>query len=508
MSAQEQDPVVPIGPDFAVGGVEGVSTLYLYDTSAAIAEAATPAEADAVIGDIQASVTRIYGTTQADEINGVWRGIQAAIDDGDLLPKDIPGFFSYLRYNLGIPSLTAAAVAAAGIAGLILKYKLSQGYNLQPTPLPGTTAATTAPVQPTVTLPLAPTPTPVPNPPAPVPVTGPPVPAPSPPPVVSPPVVTPPSPVTGSPQPSAPVAVGTPATTGQSVVVTAAQGIVNQSVTAPGLTPAEAQAISTALGISVADVYGVVARVVDLMLPLMAPGQVPAALTDLFNAVAVLESQLSPIISGIRDNGGMATGDQLAAAQGALQALMAQVGTVEAQLGDQAPSELQTEITALQGQVGANTSAISTLVATVPTLATVAALSDTQVQVTTAVEQLGATAPSVLGENLASTTAIAQDALRIAEDAEACCSAQTENLSSDENALGGKSNLPNLGKIAGWLFGLTFVAGILDAVVAVFDLPAAFAATAGDAAAISKFADAVAVEVLANPSWQPALVAA
>ena len=184
MSAQEQDPVVPIGPDFAVGGVEGVSTLYLYDTSAAIAEAATPAEADAVIGDIQASVTRIYGTTQADEINGVWRGIQAAIDDGDLLPKDIPGFFSYLRYNLGIPSLTAAAVTAAGIAGLILKYKLSQGYNLQPTPLPGTTAATTAPVQPTVTLPLAPTPTPVPNPPAPVPVTGTPVPAPSPPPVV------------------------------------------------------------------------------------------------------------------------------------------------------------------------------------------------------------------------------------------------------------------------------------------------------------------------------------
>ena len=508
MSAQEQDPVVPIGPDFAVGGVEGVSTLYLYDTSAAIAEAATPAEADAVIGDIQASVTRIYGTTQADEINGVWRGIQAAIDDGDLLPKDIPGFFSYLRYNLGIPSLTAAAVAAAGIAGLILKYKLSQGYNLEPMPLPGTATATTAPVQPTVTPAPYPTPVPVPGGPAPVPVT-PVIPVtPVTPVVPSPLPVTPPPPGTLTANLTTPVAVGSPATTGQQVVVAAAQGIVNQSVTAPGLTPAEAQAISTALGISVADVYGVVARVVDLMLPLMAPGQVPAALTDLFNAVAVLESQLSPIISGIRDNGGMATGKQITYLSEAVEGLVAELGTVISQLGDTAPSELQTEITALQGQVGANTSAISTLVATVPTLATVAALSDTQAQVTTAVEQLGATAPSVLGENLASTTAIAQDALRIAEDAEACCSAQTENLSSDENALGGKSNLPNLGKIAGWLFGLTFVAGILDAVVAVFDLPAAFAATAGDAAAISKFADAVAVEVLANPSWQPALVAA
>jgi len=143
-----------------------------------------------------------------------------------------------------------------------------------------------------------------------------------------------------------------------------------------------------------------------------------------------------------------------------------------------------------------------------PTLATTTALQDVQTEVTTTVEQLGATAPSVLGNELASTTAIAQDALRIAEDAEACCAAQTENLTNDENALGGKSSLQNLGKIAGWLFGLGVVAGLLDTVVAVFDLPAAFAATAGDAAAISKFADAVAVEVLANPSWQPALVAA
>ena len=507
MSAQEQDPVVPIGPDFAVGGVEGVSTLYLYDTSAAIAEATTTAEADTVIGDIQGSVTRIYGTTQADEINGVWRGIQAAIDDGDLLPKDIPGFFSYLRYNLGIPSLTAAAVAAAGIAGLILKYKLSQGYNLEPMPLPGTATATTAPVQPTVNVPLAPTPTPVPNPPAQVPVTGPPVPAPSPPPVVSPPVVTPPSPTTGPPQPSAPVAVGTPATTGQQVVVAAAQGIVNQSVTAPGLTPAEAQAISTALGISVADVYGVVARVVDLMLPLMAPGQVPAALTDLFNAVAVLESQLSPIISGIRDNGGMATGKQITYLSEAVEGLVAELGTVISQLGDTAPSELQTEITALQGQVGANTSAISTLVATVPTLATVANLNVVEGEVATVGSQLALQAPSAMSESLSTTASVAQDALRIAEDAEACCAAQTENLNNDVNDLGGPSALKSLGQLAGLAFGLTFLAGLVDTLVAVFDLPAAIFGTVADVGTISGYADKVANQVMANTSWADSMAA-
>ena len=508
MSDPQPDPVEPIGPDFGVTSLGEVSTLYLYDTSAQIALATTPAEVANVFDDIEASVTRIYGPVQADEINGVWRGIEAAINDGDLTPGQIPGFFSYMRFNLGVPSLTAAAVTAAGIAGLILKYKLHLGYDLEPMPLPGTATVPTAPVQPTVTPAPYPTPVPVPGGPAPVPVPTPPVPVPISPPVVPPPVVTPPSPSSSAPTAPAPVAVGQPQTTGQKVVVQAATQLVNQSVTAPGLTPAEAKAISTAIGISVVDVYKVVAQVIDLMLPNLAPGQVPAALTDLFQATKVLESQLDPIISGIRDNGGMATGNQVTFLAEAIQGLVGQIGQLDSELQERAPSSLGTDLDTTKTAVAANTTAITGIEQVLPTLATTTALQGVQTEVTTTVEQLGMTAPSQLGSELGTTTAIAQDALRVAEDAEACCSAQTSRLDDDETQLGGKPNLPNLGKIAGWLFGLGFVATLLDTVVAVFDLPAAFAGTVDDVETLSSWADAAATQAISDTSWASMVAAA
>ena len=96
---------------------------------------------------------------------------------------------------------------------------------------------------------------------------------------------------------------------------------------------------------------------------------------------------------------------------------------------------------------------------------------------------------------------MAGNAERIATDAEQCCEAQTGNLSNLQKNLGGASGLANLAKLAGLAFGLSFLAGIVDAVVAVFDLPAVFAATVDDVETLSGWADKCAVQAISDTSW-------
>jgi hypothetical protein len=112
-----------------------------------------------------------------------------------------------------------------------------------------------------------------------------------------------------------------------------------------------------------------------------------------------------------------------------------------------------------------------------------------------------------MSESLSTTASVAEDALRIAEDAEACCAAQTENLNNDVNDLGGPSALKSLGQLAGLAFGLTFLAGLVDTLVAVFDLPAAIFGTVADVGTISGYADKVANQVMANTSWADSMAA-
>lgn len=501
MSNPEPEPIEPIGPDFATAGVAGISTLYLYDTSALVAMAGSTTEADTVIDDIEASVTRIYDTDTAGNIVAVWNGVRAAIDDGDLTPQQVPQFFDWLRYTANTPVLTAGMVTAAAVAGLLVRFKESLGYDLGPTPLPGVATKPTAPVEPS-TQPLPVTPAP-PITPAPAPAPVPPAPAPAPSPVPTPaPTPAPP------PTPAPAVAVPQPVTTGQKVVVQAASGVQNQTISGGGFNQAQANTISEAVGIATITAYRVLAEVTDLMLPGMAPGQVTAKLTALANAVAGLKAQLAPLRTAVRDNGGAATGQQVAWLSQALEALTAQIGILDSQLAGTLPSQLLTDVDALKAdaaglaaQTAANTTAIGDLTKEVAGLAPLAALAPLTAEVGTLTNQVGMTAPSALGDALATTTAVANDAERIAKDAEQCCEAQTQNLANALSDVGGTGVLSNLGALAFKAFGLTFLLGLADTLLAIADMPAVIKATAWDAETVAGYANSAAGVAIADFNW-------
>ena len=88
-----------------------------------------------------------------------------------------------------------------------------------------------------------------------------------------------------------PAPVLTTPTQGTATTAAVAGTLVQRSVTAPGLTVAEAKAISTAISVALGDVQTLVAGGIDKMLPNLAPGQVPQALSQLYSAVAILERQ-------------------------------------------------------------------------------------------------------------------------------------------------------------------------------------------------------------------------
>jgi len=117
------------------------------------------------------------------------------------------------------------------------------------------------------------------------------------------------------------------------------------------------------------------------------------------------------------------------------------------------------------------------------------------------ISQMDLTEPSALDSHLNVVGDTATDALRIANDAELCCTTTTGNLNDDVNDLGGKASLPNLGSIAKWLFGIGAVMSIVDTVATILDFPATFAATAADTEAIATWADSAANQLITNKSY-------
>jgi hypothetical protein len=91
--------------------------------------------------------------------------------------------------------------------------------------------------------------------------------------------------------------------------------------------------------------------------------------------------------------------------------------------------------------------------------------------------------------------------LRVAEDAEACCEAQTTNLQNALKDVGGSSVLSQLGKLAGLAFGLPFLLGIADTLLAIADMPAVIKATVWDAEVVSGYAQSAAGVVMADFDW-------
>src|ERR1700677_724020 len=182
-----------------------------------------------------------------------------------------------------------------------------------------------------------------------------------------------------------PVPLPTP-THGQKVVTGAAKKLTTQTTTAPGLTKAEALAISEAIGVATVDVLKAQALVIDRMLPGMAPGQVPEALSQLDTAAAILEHQVEALRKQVGTHSVSGVTGTVASLSNAVTALQAEVAALTAELELKAPSALDSHVNDINAVVTTNTSEIAHLTHEVGNLPTTAALTALTAEVAVTVE--------------------------------------------------------------------------------------------------------------------------
>lgn len=290
-------------------------------------------------------------------------------------------------------------------------------------------------------------------------------------------------------------------THGQRTVADAAKKIVAQQITAPGLSPAAGKAISKAIGIASADLLKAQALGIDRMLPGMAPGQVPEALTQLDTAAGVLEKQLNALQKQVGTGSLGSISGKVSGATAAITALQAELAKVTAELELKAPSELDTHVNAIDKVVTEHTSEIDKINKELPKLATTAALTALTGKVDVAVEDLALKHASALDTALNGVEHSVTALQAKADDLDECCSANSDITNPIRAGGATPSLLHELGNLLKGAFGLSFLAGILDPIVAMFNLPAAFAATVDDVATISTWADGVATELITNGPW-------
>jgi hypothetical protein len=306
--------------------------------------------------------------------------------------------------------------------------------------------------------------------------------------------------------PKAPPA-AVPTTPGGHIVKTALAGTTPSTVTMAGVDAEVAKAVSAAMQAETAALTKLVAQSVDQALGGLQPGQAKSLMQGTANAVAALRKAVAALQAAVK------AGD-LPGVQSDLAKVNAEVAKLISQLDLTEPSALDTKVNTqgdLLGKVGANLSQTELVVigleTTLGLMPTPTELVSTGHAVTKLVSQMDLSEPSALDSHLNAVSNVANDALRVADDAEACCVTQTGNLSNLNKSLGGTSGLANLAKLAGLAFGLSFLAGIVDAVVAVFDLPAVFAATVDDVETLSGWADACATQAISDTSWSKMVAA-
>jgi hypothetical protein len=277
---------------------------------------------------------------------------------------------------------------------------------------------------------------------------------------------------------------------------------VQRTVTAPGLTVAEAKAISTAISVALRDVQKLVAGGIDQMLPNMAPGQVPQALSQLYSAVAILEAQYARMrqqLSGPDDSSVLST---LAAIESTLSEVQDDVIVAEEQLELKAGSSLETQVVGIGDQTTANTSAISTI-----TEQTIPPIAEGLAATTLVANAVNSTVTNDVVPQLATTTEMATQSAATLALTDADCLAElcdAENNVTKPIQAGGAtpSLLKSLGGLLGKALELGFAATIIDTLLTIFDAKAAVSGVVSDTETLAAWAESAAGVITSDLSWQ------
>jgi len=387
--------------------------------------------------------------------------VKTAIGDGTITPAQGGQFLHWLNYNKGVTSITLDSSTTATVTGYLSQWIIEQSALIPPAQVPSPVPAL-APIVPTSPArPLVPNPAP-------------------------PPVLTTP-------------------TVGQTVVTKTVIEVVPQQVQATGAAGPTAAQVQKAIGIAFADAMKAQAAAIDVMLPNLKPGQVPQALDQLNQATHVLENQLNTLRATTTGHAKASLSAQITALQAAVKTDDALIAQLQAQMAEQAPSGLSEDLGKVHDVQVQQGNLLTSIEGTLPTLATAASLTALGSGVSALQRQMALVDPSPLDSALNATTATANQALTAAEQAQECCDDAHAQLGNDETALGGKSALPSLGKLAAGAFGLLSFISFLETIEAIANLPLALKAIIADTTTIAGWAETAAPVIVADMSWADGL---
>jgi hypothetical protein len=300
--------------------------------------------------------------------------------------------------------------------------------------------------------------------------------------------------------PSSPPA-PTPTTPGGHVVKTSLANVKPTTVTMAGVDAEIAKAISAAMQVETNLLTGLVAQAVDQALGGLQPGQAKSQMLGTANSVSALKRSVAALQADVASGAVGTIPADLATITAEVNKLISQMDLSEPSALDSHVNDIGNQVNALSADVSAQGINLGQIMADIPGLATVAALGDTQGQVNKLISQMDLSEPSALDSHLNAVDATATDALRVAEDAEQCCEAQTGNLQNLQKNLGGSSGIGLLGKLAGLAFGLPFLLGLADTLLALADMPAVIKASAWDAEVVAGYAESAAGVIMADFDW-------
>lgn len=290
---------------------------------------------------------------------------------------------------------------------------------------------------------------------------------------------------------------------GQQAVVAGTSGITPSTVTGGTPEGVSADQVSAALAVTAVDVLRVVARVFDGMLPNMAPGQVPEALSQLNTAVNALEAQMQQVRNGQWPRGFVGLQEAVGGALQALNGLSQEVGTLAQQMATKADSGLEDAITAVKTEADATAGTVTEIVEnSIPELG--AALGT----LTGTVGALDSQVTNQIAPELAQVTeATAANTKMLSGTDEDCldqlCDDQTNVTDPIKSGGATPSLLSKLGSLLGlgWALGSLF--GIMDAIETLFDAPLALQAIAQDVEQLSSWASSAATAIETELPFAP-----
>ncbi len=290
-------------------------------------------------------------------------------------------------------------------------------------------------------------------------------------------------------------------TQGQRIVVEAGQGLTQQSVTAPGFTKAQAQAISTAIGVATADVLKAQALVTDRMLPGMAPGQVPESLKQLDTAAGVLERQVAALRKEVGTGKITGVAGTVSGISKAVVILQGEVKTLSEQMTGDKTSGLLADVDGLRQAVAGDKLELAHINKTLPDLATTAALTALTGKVAVTVEELDLKHASALDTALNGVEHNVTALKAKTDELDECCDLNSQITNPIRQGGATPSLLKSLGSLLKGAVEGVFLATILDSVLLIFDAPAVISTTVIDTETLSNWAVSAAGVIEQDLSW-------